>query len=123
MGLVVLDVIEEEGLQANALEVGNRLKSELLILKEKHPLIGDVRGLGLFIGIELVLDRETLEPAPKQANYIIERMKDHSILLSIDGPLHNVLKFKPPMVFSKANADALVDALNRVLGEDYCRIG
>ena len=88
----------------------------------KHPLIGDVRGLGLFIGVELVLDRETLEPAPEQAAYLIERMKDQGFLLSIDGPLHNVLKIKPPIVFSKANADALVGALDGVLAEDYCKV-
>ncbi|MGD8456866.1 MAG: aminotransferase class III-fold pyridoxal phosphate-dependent enzyme [Anaerolineales bacterium] len=123
VGLAVLDVIEEEGLQANALEVGSYLKAGLAELKAEHTLIGDVRGLGLFIGVELVRDRKPLEPAYEQAAYIIERMKDKGFLLSVDGPLHNVLKIKPPIVFSKANTDALLRALDQVFGEDYCRNG
>ncbi len=118
VGMAVLDVIEEESLQENALKVGDRLKKGLEKLMEKHQIIGDVRGLGLFIGVELVLDRETLIPAVKQASYIIERMKEEGILISIDGPLHNVLKIKPPLVFTKANADFLVDTLDEILGED-----
>ena len=121
VGLAVLDVLEEEGLQANALEVGDYLKAGLEALKSKHPIIGDVRGLGLFIGVELVLDRETLAPAPEQAAYIIERMKERGILLSTEGPLHNVIKIKPPIVFSKSNADALVRTLDMILGEDFCQ--
>ncbi|KAA3643611.1 MAG: aminotransferase class III-fold pyridoxal phosphate-dependent enzyme [Chloroflexi bacterium] len=119
VGLAVMDVIEEEGLQANALEVGKHLKAGLLDLRDKHPIIGDVRGLGLFVGAELVLDRETLEPAPRQANYIAERMREQHILISTDGPLHNVLKIKPPMVFTKENADEVVRRLDEVMGEDF----
>jgi 4-aminobutyrate aminotransferase-like enzyme len=115
-------MIEEEGLQANALEVGTHLKNGLEALMERQPLIGDVQGSGLFLGVELVLDRQTLEPAAEQATYIIERMKDHGILLSIDGPLHNVIKIKPPMVFSKADADFLLHTLDDILGEDVLRI-
>lgn len=118
VGLAVLDVIEEEGLQENARQVGERLRSGLESLMERHPLIGDVRGRGLFLGAELVLDRGTLEPAPRQAGYVIERMRDHGILLSTDGPFDNVLKIKPPIVFSEADADRLVETLDRVLGED-----
>ena len=84
-------------------------------LMDKHPLIGDVRGLGLFIGIELVLGRETLEPAAEQAFYITERMKEEGILVSVDGPLYNVLKIKPPLVFTKANADLYVSTLDKIL--------
>ena len=87
-----------------------------------HPIIGDVRGLGLFIGVELVLDRETLSTAPEQAAYIIERMKERGILLSTESLLYNVLKIKPPIVFSKFNADALVRTLDMILGEDFCQI-
>ncbi len=87
-------------------------------LMAKHSLIGDVRGLGLFVGIELVLDRETLEPAAAQASYIANRMREHGILLSTDGPFHNVLKVKPPMVFTQANADFLVATLDEILAED-----
>ena len=77
-----------------------------------------MRGLGLFIGVELVRDRETLEPAAVEASYIVERMKQEGILLSIDGPLHNVLKLKPPIVFSMEDADFLVRTLDRILAED-----
>jgi len=87
-------------------------------LMEKHVLIGDVRGLGLFIGIELVLDRQTLAPAPEQASYIANRMRERGILLSTDGPYHNVLKIKPPLVFTEENADFLVGTLDEILGED-----
>ena len=85
-------------------------------------MIGDVRGLGLFLGIELVLDRTTLEPAAEIASYIVERMKDNGTLLSIDGPLHNVLKIKPPLVFSQSNADTLVSVLDQVLAEDAAQL-
>jgi 4-aminobutyrate aminotransferase-like enzyme len=89
---------------------------------QKHPLIGSVRGLGLFTGVELVKNRETLEPAPRHAAYIINRMQAHGFLMSTDGPLHNVLKLKPPMVFSKSNADDLVGALDKVLQEDCLQV-
>jgi len=118
VGLAVLDVIENENLQENALKVGAYLLSGLQGLKAKHSLIGDVRGLGLFIGIELVLNRETLAPAAKQASYIIEEMKEQGILISIDGPLHNVLKIKPPLVFTEENVDLVISTLDKILGED-----
>jgi 4-aminobutyrate aminotransferase-like enzyme/Ser/Thr protein kinase RdoA (MazF antagonist) len=122
VGLAVLDVIEDERLQENALNVGAHMLAGLEGLMKKHRLIGDVRGMGLFIGVELVLDRETLAPAADQAAYIVERMKEHGILLSTDGPLHNVLKIKPPMVFSEADADFLVGTLDKILAEDFVRI-
>ena len=115
IGLAVLDVMEEEGLQLNALETGNYLKSGLQALKEKHSLIGDVRGLGLFIGVEFVKNRTTLTPASHEASYIVERMKERGILLSTDGPHHNVIKIKPPMVFTKEDADWLIQNLDIVL--------
>jgi 4-aminobutyrate aminotransferase-like enzyme/Ser/Thr protein kinase RdoA (MazF antagonist) len=117
VGLAVLEVIRDENLQENARRVGTRLKAGLANLMHKHPLIGDVRGLGLFIGVELVTDRHTLTPAAAHASYIVERMKDLGILISTDGPLHNVLKIKPPLVFSEANADLLVSMLDRILEE------
>ncbi|HEY3129297.1 MAG TPA: aminotransferase class III-fold pyridoxal phosphate-dependent enzyme, partial [Acidobacteriota bacterium] len=116
-GLAVLDVIEEENLQERALRVGAYLKAGLERLKDKHALVGDVRGLGLFLGIELVEDRESLAPASEQTVYAVERMKDRSILLSTDGPFHNVIKIKPPMVFRQSDADALVTGLDCVLSE------
>jgi 4-aminobutyrate aminotransferase-like enzyme len=117
VGTAVLDVIENERLQDNALSVGEYLKSRLSELKQEYPLIGDVRGLGLFIGIEFVRDRASLEPAPEEATYIVERMKNRGILLSTDGKFHNVIKIKPPMVFSQADADFVVDSLRAVLAE------
>jgi 4-aminobutyrate aminotransferase-like enzyme len=122
IGMAVLDVIEDEGLQQNARRAGERLLTGLGELKEKYPLIGDVRGLGLYVGVELVVDRETLEPAAKQADYIINRMRDHGILISTDGPLENVLKLKPPIVFSEKNADEVVAVLDKVLGEDCLQV-
>ena len=119
VGLAVLDVIEDEKLQENALKVGAYLKVGLEELKSKYPLIGDVRGLGLFIGVELVLDRGSLEPAATRAAYVIERMKERGVLISTDGPLHNVLKLKPPLVFSEANADEFIRNLAEVLTESF----
>ena len=122
IGLAVLDVLAEERLQANALHVGTSLMNGLRQLMEKHPLIGDVRGLGLFVGVELVRDRETQSPAAAQASYIANRMSERGILLSTDGPFHNVLKIKPPMVFTEANAGFLVETLDEILPEDFNRI-
>jgi 4-aminobutyrate aminotransferase-like enzyme/Ser/Thr protein kinase RdoA (MazF antagonist) len=118
VGMAVLDVIENEGLQENARAVGSYLLNRLSTLKEKFALVGDVRGLGLYLGVELVTNHETLAPAADHAAYICNRMKDYGFLISTDGPLHNVLKLKPPIVFSRENADALADALESVLGED-----
>jgi 4-aminobutyrate aminotransferase-like enzyme/Ser/Thr protein kinase RdoA (MazF antagonist) len=117
-GLAVLDVIGDEKLQENSLKVGSRLKVGLKALIEKYRVIGDVRGMGLFIGIELVKDRESLEPAKEEAAVIVERMKEKGVLLSVDGPLHNVLKIKPPIVFNEENADFVVHTLDEVLSED-----
>ncbi len=122
IGLAVLDVIEEEELQANALEVGGYLLEGLRALAPEHPVIGDVRGLGLYVGVELVLARDTLEPAGNQASYVANRMRDHGVLISTDGPFHNVLKIKPPLVFNRKNADYLLHCLGKVLEEDYLRI-
>ncbi len=123
MGQAVLDEIRDQGLQENARQVGDRLLAGLGDLMERHPLIGDVRGLGLFVGVELVLDREDLEPAPAHAAYIANRMRDHGVLISTDGPLHNVLKIKPPIIFTEADADRLVSVLDEVLGEERVLVG
>jgi 4-aminobutyrate aminotransferase-like enzyme len=115
VGLAVLDVIEQEGLQQHALEVGNRMLDGLRELQTRHPLIGDVRGLGLFIGIELVRGRETLKPASREASRVIDEMKARGFLLSTDGPLRNVLKIKPPMVIQPHDVDGMIEALDEVL--------
>ena len=117
VALAVLNVIEEEGLQARAAEVGAHLKSSLMALAERRPMIGDVRGLGLFLGIELVREAESLAPATREATEAVELMKERGVLLSTDGPLKNVIKIKPPLVFSRENADELVAGLDEVLGE------
>jgi hypothetical protein len=122
VGLAVLDVLEAEGLQQNAQRVGARLLGRLADAMQRHALIGDVRGRGLFIGIELVLDRDTREPAGAHSACVAERMRDLGILLSTDGPFHNVLKIKPPLVFTESDADRLVDTLVRVLAEDPLRV-
>jgi 4-aminobutyrate aminotransferase-like enzyme len=115
--MAVLDVIENEELQENALQVGKKMLNGFAEIKKDHSIIGDVRGAGLFIGVELVSDQETLEPATEDASTIIEKMKDRDILLSTDGPFDNVIKIKPPIVFSEDNAERVVETLDEVLTE------
>ena len=117
-GLAVLDVLEQENLQQHALRVGAHLIEGLKSLQTRHALIGDVRGSGLFLGIDLVLDRETREPAPLQASYVVNRLRDCGILAGTDGPHHNVIKLRPPLIFSEADADLFVKTLHAVLQED-----
>jgi 4-aminobutyrate aminotransferase-like enzyme/Ser/Thr protein kinase RdoA (MazF antagonist)/murein DD-endopeptidase MepM/ murein hydrolase activator NlpD len=121
-GLAVLAEIRDRDLQAHARDVGAHLMDGLRGLQRRYPLIGDVRGVGLFVGVELVLDRGTLEPAADAARYIANRMAEMGVLLSTDGPLNNVLKIKPPMVFTRQNADFLVHVLERVLQEDAVQL-
>lgn len=117
VGMEVLNIIKDENLQENAREVGSYLKFKLNDLMRQYPLIGDVRGYGLFLGIELVRDRTSLEPADIETSYIANRMRQLGILMSTDGPLHNVLKIKPPMCFNMQNADELVVRFESVLSE------
>ncbi len=117
-GLAVLDVLEEENLQQHALHVGAHLIEGLKSLQTRHALIGDVRGSGLFLGIDLVLDRETREAAPLQASYVVNRLRDCGILAGTDGPHHNVIKLRPPLIFSEADADLFVETLDAILQED-----
>ena len=118
VGMAVLDEIELEHLQQNAKAIGTYLLYHLKELKGIHKVIGDVRGHGLFIGVELVRNRETLEPANLETEYIVERLRDLGLLTSSDGLLHNVLLIKPPLVFTKDDAERLIDALDKVLRED-----
>jgi 4-aminobutyrate aminotransferase-like enzyme len=117
-GLAVLDVLEEEHLQQNALRVGAQLIESLQNLQTRHALIGDVRGSGLFLGIDLVLDRETREAAPLQASYVVNRLRDCGILAGTDGPHHNVIKLRPPLIFSEADANLFVKTLDATMQED-----
>ena len=118
VGAAVLDVIEREGLQENARVAGQRLLEGLEELRRDAPLIGDVRGLGLFVGVELVLDAESRAPAPEHASYVAERLRDLGVLVGVDGPSHNVIKLKPPLVFSVVDAERVIDSLRRVLAEN-----
>jgi 4-aminobutyrate aminotransferase-like enzyme len=117
-GLAVLDVMHEEKLQERALRVGNYFLKELRRLQTGHALIGDVRGSGLFIGVDFVVDQESREPATEQASYIVERLRHNGILAGTDGPFHNVLKLRPPLIFSEADVDIFVVALDAILQED-----
>ena len=122
VGLAVLDEIRDRDLQAHAADVGTHLLAGLKALETRHPIVGQARGVGLFVGVELVRDRTTLEPAAQEASYVVNRMREEGILISTDGPLHNVLKIKPPMVFDHDDADRLLDSLDRILVEDYIRV-
>ena len=117
VGMAVLDAIEEDGLMQRATELGERFIVGLQEMQERHPIIGDVRGRGLFLGIELVRDRETQEPATEEAASIVDEMRDRNVLLSTDGPHHNVIKIKPPMVLSKEDVDATLHLLNESLNQ------
>jgi 4-aminobutyrate aminotransferase-like enzyme/Ser/Thr protein kinase RdoA (MazF antagonist) len=116
-GLATLDVTIEEGLQSHALRVGVRLLEGLRRIAGRYAIIGDVRGSGLFLGVELVRDRKTLEPAAEEASYISNRFRERGILLGTDGPFHNVIKIRPPMPFSETDADHLVAVMDELLAE------
>ncbi|WP_411029287.1 aminotransferase class III-fold pyridoxal phosphate-dependent enzyme [Spongiimicrobium sp. 3-5] len=117
IGTEVLRTVKHLKLQENALAQGNFLKEELKKLSQKFPIMGNVRGQGLFLGFELV-DKD-LKPLAKHADYLANRMKDHGILMSTDGPDNNVIKIKPPMVFTKGNAQTLIFYLRKILAEDF----
>jgi 4-aminobutyrate aminotransferase-like enzyme len=105
IGLAVLDVIRDERLQQRALETGGLLREGLHSLMAEGSLIGEVRGAGLFIGVELVRDHATLEPAAAEADELVNSLKARGILTATDGPLHNVIKIKPPMVVTADDID------------------
>ena len=117
VGLAVLDVVQSLELQRHAARVGAHLSERLRALAARFPWCGDVRGGGLFLGIELVRDRRTLDPAPMAAAYVVNRMREDGVLIGTDGPMHNVLKIRPPMPFNVKDAETLVGALERALGE------
>ena len=119
IGEAVLHVIEDEGLQENAEIVGSYLIEELFKLQSKYIFIGQIRGQGLFIGIELISNTDTLKPNKTLAAKIVNQMKNAGILISIDGPDHNVLKIKPPMVFNLENANELVINLKTIFDKNY----
>jgi 4-aminobutyrate aminotransferase-like enzyme/Ser/Thr protein kinase RdoA (MazF antagonist) len=116
-GLAVLDVVRRESLQEHAQRVGQHLQALLRSVAERHAVAADVRGSGLFLGVELVSDPVSLTPARAEADYVVNRLRDRRILIGTDGPFHNVLKIRPPMPFGVPDADLLAATLDEVLGE------
>ena len=114
-GLAVLETVEDEDLQAHAQRVGVHLRSGLEELSSRYEIIGDVRGTGLFVGVELVRNRDTQEPATAEAALIVDRLRERRILLGTDGPFHNVLKIRPPLPFNERDADVLLSTLDSLL--------
>jgi 4-aminobutyrate aminotransferase-like enzyme/Ser/Thr protein kinase RdoA (MazF antagonist) len=122
IGHQVLKTIKEEKLQEHALVMGEYLKESLRNLQSKYPIIGDVRGEGLFLGMELLTSLEDKVPAPQEAKYLINRMRSLGVLMSTDGPYHNVIKIKPPLSITKQQASFLIQTLDRVFKEDGMQV-
>jgi 4-aminobutyrate aminotransferase-like enzyme/Ser/Thr protein kinase RdoA (MazF antagonist)/murein DD-endopeptidase MepM/ murein hydrolase activator NlpD len=116
-GLATLQVTLEEQLQARALAIGTELLAGLRTVQASCDLVGDVRGSGLFLGVELVADRETRVPAAAAASFVVQRMRERGVLVGTDGPHHNVLKIRGPMVLSSDDAARVVDTMARALSE------
>ena len=114
-GIAVLDVMKDQNLQQNAQLVGDYLRAGLREIAARIPMIGDIRGTGLFIGAEVVRDSDPKAPAPQWTREIVNQMKERGVLISRIGPRDNVLKIRPPMTFSRANADLLLETLDSVL--------
>ena len=115
VGMAVLDVIEQEGLIANARDVGVYFQRGLRDLSQRYEIIGDIRGVGLFIGVELVTDRATRTPATDATSRLVNGLREKRVLISAAGPHANVLKIRPPLVFSRANADQFLSAMDETL--------
>ena len=115
VGLAVLDVVQEERLQEHARDVGSFLLDELRTRIGRHPLVGDIRGSGLFLGVELVKDRQALTPAAAAASDVVNGLRERGILIGTDGPFANVLKIRPPMPFARADAHHLASTLAELL--------
>ena len=119
LGMTVLDVLGEERLQENASRVGAHLKSRLLALSDKHPIIGTVHGVGLYLGVEMIRDPATLEPATEETALICDRMLELGVIIQPTGDHQNILKTKPPLCIDTESADFYVDTLDRVLTEGW----
>jgi 4-aminobutyrate aminotransferase-like enzyme len=119
IGLTVLDVLRDEGLQENAAAVGAHLKARLLALRDSHPIIGTVHGIGLYLGVEMVRDPMTLEPATEETAAICDRMLELGVIIQPTGDHQNILKTKPPLCIDVEGADFYVDTLDRVLSEGF----
>jgi len=119
IGITVLDVLADEDLQGNALRVGAHLKRGLLGLRDKHPIIGTVHGIGLYLGVEMIRDPETLVPAAQETAAICDRMLELGVVIQPTGDHQNILKTKPPLCIDEEGADFYVDTLDRVLTEGF----
>jgi 4-aminobutyrate aminotransferase-like enzyme len=117
VGMAVLDVLEDERLLENAVSVGNYTLGRLKKLADRHALIGDVRGAGLFFAVELVTDRSTKVPAPAQTKRLVNLMRERGVLISRIGIHDNILKIRPPMSFSRQHADLLIETLDAVMAD------
>jgi 4-aminobutyrate aminotransferase-like enzyme len=117
-GLAVLKVVEEENLQERALRVGDYLKELLLALQREYSIIGDVRGSGLFLGVDLVSDSVNRSAATAQAAYVVNRLRECGVLTGTDGPFNNVIKLRPPLIISERDVDVFMGIFRRVLSED-----
>lgn len=116
-GTEVIRIVDEERLQENARVTGERLLGGLRALQSRHAVIGDVRGIGLFIGVDLVTERELRAPATRAASYVVNRLREERILIGTEGPADNVLKIRPPLTVQADDVDLLVSTLDRVLKE------
>jgi len=119
VGLTVLDIIEDEHLQQNAADVGDHLIARCTDLMDRHPIVGAVHGMGLYLGVELVRDRATLDPATAECYAICDRLRQLGVIVQPTGERANVLKMKPPMCLTREAADFYVDQLERVLVEGW----
>jgi len=115
-GLAVLDILEQDGLQENARVLGRRLRAGLQDLQRRHPIIGDVRGMGLMLGVELVKDRGTKAPATEETVAVWERMRDLGVLVGKGGLHGNVLRIKPPLCITAADVDFALGVMEEALG-------
>jgi 4-aminobutyrate aminotransferase-like enzyme/Ser/Thr protein kinase RdoA (MazF antagonist) len=122
IGKEVLDIVDDERLANNARVVGGYLLERLRALQDAHDIVGDVRGFGLFIGVELVESRASMKEAPRIASYVKNRMRENRILIGTEGPADNILKIRPPLTFDREGVDVAVDALEKILGEVESRI-
>jgi 4-aminobutyrate aminotransferase-like enzyme len=111
IGIEVLEIMRQEDLQGNALVVGNYLASGLEELAQKYPLIGAVHGRGLYLGVELVRDRTTLDPAVRESALLCDLMRERGVIVQTTGDRRNILKVKPPLCFSPRSADFFLTVL------------
>lgn len=119
IGKEVLDIVDDENLQANARQQGDRLLNGLRQLQDKHDCIGDVRGIGLFIGVDLVTDQTSKTEATALATHVKNRMRSNRILLGTEGPKDNILKIRPPLTIQPDDVDMIITTLDQILTERF----